>query len=129
MHQIVSATTLLRGELLEPLSRIGDETAINVITDLLHNLDMANTTLDRNISSILGYFSSLTSNHSATQGQVIARSSPAKSLGEMFETGLPPLIQQCKDIRQRDGMTSDVDIIVDFGKHVECPVNVLGSGS
>jgi hypothetical protein len=116
MHQIMSTTTLLRAELLEPLGQIGDDTASGVVTDLLNNLEMAQTQLDRNISSILAYFSSLAANSSSLEGQAVASSSPAKSLGQVFETGLPPLIRQCKDIRQRDGMSSDVDIIVDFGK-------------
>lgn len=118
MHQIVSTTTLLRAELLEPLSRMEDTTASRVIADLLNNLELAENELGNNISSILGYFSSLVMNHSVMEGQVIGQSSPAKSLGQILQTSLPPLIQQCKDIRQRDGMTSDVDIVVNFGKHV-----------
>jgi hypothetical protein len=113
----MSTTTLLRTELMEPLGQIGDDTASGVVMDLLNNLEMANQQLERNISSILEYFSSLAVGPSSPEEPGIAKSAPAKSLGQMLETGLPSLMQHCKSIRQRDGMTSDVDVIVDFGKH------------
>lgn len=126
MHQIMSTTTLLRAELLEPLGQIGDDTATasSVVVDLLNNLEMAGQQLDRNISSILAYLSSLAVNPSSLEGQGVAAPSPTKSLGQVLETNLPPLIRQCHDIRQRDGLTCDVDVIVDFGKHLECSENV-----
>ncbi|KAJ9101890.1 hypothetical protein QFC21_003230 [Naganishia friedmannii] len=115
LHQIMSTAALLRTELMDPLGSNGQQVD-NVVVDLLNNLESANTHLERNISSILGYFSSLAMDYTSNDAQVIADSLPSKTLGESFEITLPRLLQQNRAMRQHEDNLGDVDVIVDFVK-------------
>lgn len=87
----------------------------SVVVDLLNDLESANTHLERNISSILGYFSSLAMDYTSSDAQVIADSLPTKTLGQSFEVTLPRLLQQNRAMRRHEDNLGDVDVIVDFG--------------
>ncbi|KAJ9116857.1 hypothetical protein QFC22_004514 [Naganishia vaughanmartiniae] len=113
LHQIISTASLLRTELMEPLEAAG-RPVNNVVLELLNNLESANTHLERNISSILGYFSSLAIDYTSSDAQVIADSLPSKTLGQSFEVTLPRLLQQNRAMRQHEDNVGDVDVIVDF---------------
>ncbi|KAJ9110422.1 hypothetical protein QFC19_001547 [Naganishia cerealis] len=112
----MSTTSLLRTELTEPLA-INGPGASGMVIDLLNNLESANTHLERNISSILGYFSSLAMDYTSNDAQVIADALPAKTLGQLLESTLPRLMQQNRAM-QREYISGDVDVIVDFGRPI-----------
>lgn len=115
LHQIISTASLLRTELMEPLS--SQAPPVNtVVVDLLNNLESANLKLERNVSSILSYFSSLAIDYTSNDAQVIADSLPSKTLGQLFEVTLPRLLLANRAMGQHEDNLSDVDVIVDFGK-------------